>query len=96
MVSPDQCVEACELLLWTRLERADAAGVAFSGCRGFEALGIGFPFEIENGRFGPADATDSPRGEDEAQEARMARGLASPRLAGGRPASPEEVAQATF
>ena len=67
-----------------------------SGCRGFEALGIGFPFEIGNGRFRPADATNSPTGKDEAQETRMARGLASPRFAGGRPASPEEVAQATF
>jgi hypothetical protein len=31
-----------------------------------ETVGIGFPFEIEDGQFKPAGVTYSPRGKDEA------------------------------
>ena len=34
-------------------------------CAALEAVGIGFPFEIENGELKPAGVTYSPRGKNE-------------------------------
>lgn len=79
---PDQCLEARNVLKWTRRELADAAGVTLWAVAAFEdgrevlpfyeieiraaleAVGIGFPVEIEAGQFKPAGVRYAPRDRD--------------------------------